>query len=115
MDANLLRQYLATVYELPTINGPLRASLDGDIVTDPSTLPELLTLTSAHTIHNRVEVEPFQPFYKTDRRVRDIIERVLASTVSAVQGPPGTGKTTLIVELALQLLRRNPRLGGELL
>ncbi len=42
MDHNLLRHYLSTVYELPTINGPLRASLDGDAVTDPSTLPELL-------------------------------------------------------------------------
>lgn len=45
MDTNLLRQYLATVYELPTQNGPLRVSLDGDVVTDPSTLPELLTRT----------------------------------------------------------------------
>jgi hypothetical protein len=43
MDSSLLRSYLATVYELPTANGPLRASLDGDIVQDPSTLPELLT------------------------------------------------------------------------
>ncbi len=43
MDQTLLRQYLATVYELPTANGPLRVSLDGDIVTDVSTLPELLT------------------------------------------------------------------------
>jgi len=43
MDNTLLRNYLATVYELPTANGPVRASLDGDIVTDPSTLPELLT------------------------------------------------------------------------
>jgi len=43
MDHNLLRQYLSTVYELPTAQGPIRASLDGDIVTDPSTLPELLT------------------------------------------------------------------------
>jgi hypothetical protein len=43
MDQNLLRSYLATVYELPTANGPVRASLDGDIVNDPSTLPELLT------------------------------------------------------------------------
>jgi hypothetical protein len=43
MDHNLLRQYLATVYDLPTPNGPLRASLDGDIVQDVSTLPELLT------------------------------------------------------------------------
>ena len=43
MDSTLLRHYIATVYELPTTNGPLRASLDGDVVTDPSTLPELLT------------------------------------------------------------------------
>ena len=45
MDQMLLRQYMATVYELPTVNGPLRVSLDGDVVTDPSTLPELLTKT----------------------------------------------------------------------
>lgn len=43
MDQTLLRQYLSTVYELPTPAGPLRVSLDGDIVSDPSTLPELLT------------------------------------------------------------------------
>jgi len=42
MDQNLLRSYLATIYELPTRNGLLRVSLDGDIATDPSTLPELL-------------------------------------------------------------------------
>ena len=42
MDQNLLRSYLATVYEFPTPTGPLRASLDGDIVADPTTLPELL-------------------------------------------------------------------------
>jgi hypothetical protein len=47
MDQTLLRQYLATVYELPTASGPLRVSLDGDIVTDPSTLPELLTTSFA--------------------------------------------------------------------
>jgi hypothetical protein len=43
MEAQLLRSYLATVYELPTPAGPLRASLDGDVVTDPSSLPDLLT------------------------------------------------------------------------
>ncbi|HEY3818890.1 MAG TPA: DUF3293 domain-containing protein [Polyangiaceae bacterium] len=42
MDQNLLRSYLATVYELPTPSGPLRVSLDGDIVADTTTLPELL-------------------------------------------------------------------------
>ena len=43
VDPSLLRQYLSSVYELPTANGPLRASLDGDVVTDPGALPELLT------------------------------------------------------------------------
>jgi hypothetical protein len=43
MEQTLLRQYLATVYELPSPNGPLRVSMDGDVVTDPSTLPEPLT------------------------------------------------------------------------
>jgi hypothetical protein len=47
MDQTLLRSYLATVYELPTPNGPIRASLDGDIVNDPSTLPELFTRSFA--------------------------------------------------------------------
>jgi hypothetical protein len=42
MDQNLLRSYLATVYEFPTPTGPLRVSLDGDIVADSTTLPELL-------------------------------------------------------------------------
>jgi Protein of unknown function (DUF3293) len=43
MDPTLLRNYLTTVYEVPSANGPVRASLDGDIVGDPSTLPEILT------------------------------------------------------------------------
>jgi hypothetical protein len=43
MDHNLLRQYLSTVYDLPTPTGPLRVSLDGDTVQDPSSLPDLLT------------------------------------------------------------------------
>jgi hypothetical protein len=47
MEQTLLRTYLATVYELPTATGPLRASLDGDIVNDVSSLPELLTRSFA--------------------------------------------------------------------
>lgn len=43
MDQNLLRQYLSSVYEIPTPAGPLWVSLDGDIVADPSTLPDVLT------------------------------------------------------------------------
>jgi len=41
MDQNLLRSYLATVYEFPSQSGPLRVSLDGDAVA-ASTLPDLL-------------------------------------------------------------------------
>ncbi|APS00512.1 hypothetical protein BCY86_07355 [Pajaroellobacter abortibovis] len=42
MDQSLLRQYLATVYEFPSPQGVIRASMDGDMVMDPSSLPELL-------------------------------------------------------------------------
>ena len=42
MDNNLLRNYLSSVYDLPTNSGPLRVSLDGDIVQDVSSLPDLL-------------------------------------------------------------------------
>jgi hypothetical protein len=42
MDQNLLRSYLSTVYELPSPTGLLRVSLDGDVATDPKSLPELL-------------------------------------------------------------------------
>ena len=42
MEPNLLRSYFATVYELPTESGVIRVSLDGEIVSDPQTLPELL-------------------------------------------------------------------------
>jgi hypothetical protein len=42
MDQNLLRSYLATVYEFPSHSGSLRASLDGDGLADPATLPDLL-------------------------------------------------------------------------
>ena len=42
MDQNLLRSYLATVYELPTPSGVLRVSMDGEIVSDTAKLPDLL-------------------------------------------------------------------------
>ena len=42
MDQKLLRSYFATVYELPTDSGVMRASLDGETVKDQSLLPPLL-------------------------------------------------------------------------
>jgi hypothetical protein len=47
MDQALLRSYFSTIYELPTGAGPLRASIDGEIVQDRSLLPELLGRTFA--------------------------------------------------------------------
>jgi hypothetical protein len=43
MDQTLLRSYFGTVYELPSANGTVRASLDGEIVQDFSLLPDVLT------------------------------------------------------------------------
>jgi hypothetical protein len=42
VDQNLLRSYFSTVYELPSDSGILRVSLDGEMVQDPTGLPELL-------------------------------------------------------------------------
>lgn len=42
MDQSLLRSYFATAYELPTEDGTLRVSMDGEMVADPSSLPPLL-------------------------------------------------------------------------
>ena len=47
MDQALLRSYLATIYEFPSSTGSVRASLDGELAQDRSSLPELLHRTFA--------------------------------------------------------------------
>lgn len=42
MDQALLRSYFATIYELPSSKGVVRASLDGEVTRDLESLPELL-------------------------------------------------------------------------
>jgi hypothetical protein len=42
VDQSLLRSYLSTVYELPTDSGTLRVSMDGELVRDQASLPQLL-------------------------------------------------------------------------
>jgi hypothetical protein len=42
MDHGLLRSYFASIYELPTADGSLRVSLDGEIASDVGQLPDLL-------------------------------------------------------------------------
>ena len=43
MDQNLLRSYFSTVYELPSPEGTVCASLDGETTKDAAELPPLLT------------------------------------------------------------------------
>jgi hypothetical protein len=45
MDQALLRSYLATIYEIPSAAGTVRASLDGELAQDRNGLPELLGRT----------------------------------------------------------------------
>lgn len=47
MDQALLRSYYATIFELPSPRGVVRASLDGEVVRDPEGLPDLLRTTFA--------------------------------------------------------------------
>ena len=47
MDQALLRSYLSTIYDLPSPNGIVRVSLDGDVANDPSALPDTLTRSFA--------------------------------------------------------------------
>jgi hypothetical protein len=43
MDQVLLRGYFSTMYELPSSQGPIRVSMDGENTVDPRTLPEMLS------------------------------------------------------------------------
>ncbi|MBI4954945.1 MAG: DUF3293 domain-containing protein [Myxococcales bacterium] len=47
MDQPLLRSYFATLYELPTPNGVVRVSLDGDSNQDKTQYPPVLLTTFA--------------------------------------------------------------------
>lgn len=47
MDQGLLRSYLGTIFDLPSPNGIVRASLDGDTANAPSAMPDVLTRTFA--------------------------------------------------------------------
>lgn len=42
MDQNLLRSYFATIYEISTESGVLRTSIDGELVKDEKSLPQIL-------------------------------------------------------------------------
>jgi hypothetical protein len=47
MDQNLLRAYMSSVYEFPSSEGTIRASLDGEVPKSEATLPALFRKTFA--------------------------------------------------------------------
>lgn len=71
MDQNLLRSYFSTVYELATDTGPIRVSIDGELIDDPTTLPELLRQTFAIITAYNPRSMPLP------RRVNDARQQVL--------------------------------------
>ena len=84
----------------------VRAFLDGgmanpklaDAITDPSTA----------TSSPQVELEYFQDWLSDDKK--DAVSKAVSSNeLFLIQGPPGTGKTSVIAEIVLQILRREPK------
>jgi AAA domain/Protein kinase domain len=73
-------------------------------------MPHLLAEAAAHRMGDKPFVDLLQKGLTPEQRVRDIVNRILASDgVFCLQGPPGTGKTTIITEVVAQTLERNPR------
>lgn len=73
-------------------------------------MPHLLAEAAVHRMGEKLWVDLLQRGLIPEPRVRDLVDRILASrSVFCLQGPPGTGKTTLIAEVVAQLLEREPR------
>jgi hypothetical protein len=73
-------------------------------------MPHLLAEAAAHLMGEKPWVDLLQKGLTPEYRVKDIIDRTLASDgIFCLQGPPGTGKTTIITEVVAQTLERNPR------
>ena len=68
-----------------------------DAITDPSTA----------TSSPQTELEYFQDWLSDDKK--NAVSKAIASNeLFLIQGPPGTGKTSVIAEIVLQILRREP-------
>lgn len=68
-----------------------------DIIVDPS----------ASTQITKPELDYFQDWLSEDKR--EVVRRAVSTNdIFLIQGPPGTGKTSVIAEIVLQILKRNP-------
>ena len=69
----------------------------GRVIIDPSNA----------TSNSEADLDYFQDWLSDDKK--DAIKRAVASNdLFLIQGPPGTGKTSVIAEIVLQILRREP-------
>ena len=73
-------------------------------------MPQLLGEAAVHTMGEKPWITLLQTGLTPEARVKDLVNRILASrTVFCLQGPPGTGKTTIIAEVVAQTLELEPR------
>ena len=73
-------------------------------------MPHLLAEAAVHRMGEKPWVDLLQQGLTPEYRVKDIVDRILASDgLFCLQGPPGTGKTTIITEVVAQTLEFNPR------
>ena len=67
------------------------------IIVDPSTSTQM----------TKCELGFFQDWLSEDKR--EVVRRAISTNdIFLIQGPPGTGKTSVIAEIILQILKRNP-------
>lgn len=73
-------------------------------------MPHLLSEAAVHHMGEKPWVNLMQSGLTPESRVKDLVNRILASqTAFCLQGPPGTGKTTIIAEVVAQTLELEPR------
>lgn len=71
-------------------------------------LPEVLRDVSTATFHSIEEpLELFQPDLAADKRLA-VQQALAADDIFLIQGPPGTGKTSVLAEIILQFIKRQP-------
>ncbi len=72
-------------------------------------MSSLLAEAAVHQMGEKPFVRLLQRGLIPEPRIKDLVNRILASeTAFCLQGPPGTGKTTIIAEVVAQLLELDP-------
>ena len=83
----------------------IRAFLNGDMV-NPS-LADVIVEPAGATQKPPPPLDFYQGHLSDDKK-EAVGKAISANDLFLIQGPPGTGKTTVIAELALQILRQEP-------